>query len=152
MRRALILGLAWVAACANDPPDDDDIIDCALVTDDDDFVIGLEKQGASGLITVTLMSGDPAPPIRGDNTWVVSITSNATPMAGAFVDVVPFMPAHGHGSGKTVEVTEMPEDGQYELSPVNLWMPGVWETKIVVTPEGELDPLDQVVLRFCIPS
>jgi hypothetical protein len=151
MRLVVVLALAcFAAACADDDPPPDDTVDCAAVTDADEFVIGLQKQGARGALTFTIMSGDPAPPVRGDNTWVIELTASSTPVAGAFVSVVPFMPAHGHGAGKFVEVTESTQElGQYELSPVNLWMPGVWETTIAVTSaSGD----DDVVFRFCIPS
>lgn len=130
------------------PPDE---VDCSLVTDDDEFTIGLEKLGASGVFTFTIMAGDPAPPARGDNTWLVQITEGTTPVAGASVLVDPFMPAHQHGPQKGVNVTESTEAvGQYELSPVNLWMPGVWEITIDVTATD--DAQDAALFRFCIPS
>jgi hypothetical protein len=37
--------------------------------------------------------------------------------------------------------------GQYTLSPVNLWMPGVWETTIRATSGATID---SAVFRFCI--
>ena len=39
--------------------------------------------------------------------------------------------------------------GQYELAPVNLWMPGLWETTISAS---SATGTDSVVFRFCIPS
>jgi hypothetical protein len=149
---AVLATASLVPACAGSDSggdDVDDIVNCDTVTDDDDFVIGLHKDGDGGLLGFTLMSGDPAPPIRGDNSWVIQVDAGGTPVSGAAITVTPFMPQHGHGAGKTVLVQEMPDAGQYQLSPVNLWMPGVWETTIDATTEsGE----DQVVFRFCIPS
>lgn len=149
---ALVALLAPVAtACSGDHSmnGDDEPVNCAAITDDDEFVIGLSKPGEAGILTFTIMSGDPAPPIRGDNAWVVEITAAGAPVTNASIAVTPFMPAHGHGAGKPAVVQPMPDPGQYELSPINLWMPGVWETTIDVT---SASGNDQVTFKFCIPS
>lgn len=140
-------------ACSDHDHDDDDgtSYNCAAETTDDEFVVGLAKVGESQRYEFKLMAADPAPPSRGDNAWTLQLSTMAapaTPVAGATLTVTPFMPAHEHGSGKTVEVTPLTEAGQYRLSPVNLWMPGVWETTIRVT---GAEP-DRAVFRFCIPS
>jgi hypothetical protein len=44
----------------------------------------------------------------------------------------------------------MPAAGQYTLSPINMWMPGLWEITISATAGDTVD--DSVVFRFCIPS
>jgi hypothetical protein len=146
----LALGLA---ACGTDGHGDDEPeVDCATVTTDDTFVVGLEKPGTSGLYNFKLMSAVPAPPARGNNTWVVQVNAmNAgvvgAPVDGATIKVTPFMPAHEHGTGVAVVITPMTEPGQYELSPVNLWMQGVWETTIRAT----LDTTsDSAVYKFCV--
>jgi YtkA-like protein len=125
-------------------------IDCSTITGTDQFAVGLQKPGEANALTFTMVSGDPAPPARGDNTWVVQIDTQAAaaPVTNATIDVTPFMPAHQHGAGKAVQVMPMPTAGQYQLAPVNLWMPGVWETTINVT----APTADHVVFRFCIPS
>jgi hypothetical protein len=150
MRHFAIALVCLAAACAGgeDPPVDEEVR-CDEVTDDDEFVVGLNKLGEAGNLGFTLMSGDPAPPIRGDNIWVIQIDENASPVTGAAINVQPFMPAHGHGAGKPVNVAPEASPGQYRLSPVNLWMPGVWETTILVTSPAASD---EVVFRFCIPS
>lgn len=137
------------------PPADDAPVNCAAETRDDDFVIGLDKIGDAQTLDFKLMTADPAPPIRGDNTWVVLVSAMSggvvgAPVAGASMTVTPYMPDHGHPSGKTVHVTPVPgSDGQYQLTPINLWMPGLWETTMDVTSAGGTDT---VVFRFCIPS
>jgi hypothetical protein len=147
---ALILSLAACGGGMDADDDGEEEINCAEVTDDDDFVVGLNKIGESNVLQFTIMSGDPAPPIRGDNSWVVEVKAvGGAAIEGASINVTPFMPAHGHGAGKTVEVEAMPAAGQYQLAPVNLWMPGVWETTVDVTSAGGND---QVVFKFCIPS
>src|SRR5689334_21622560 len=156
MRQFLILGVllaAGASACADDgnSGDDDTSYNCAAETRDDDFVLGLSKPGESSRYEFKLMSADPAPPARGDNTWVLQLNTMiepVTPVSGAIMSVTPFMPDHQHGSGKSVIVTPMPEAGQYKLSPVNLWMPGLWETTIQVNGTDS----DRVVFRFCLPS
>jgi hypothetical protein len=149
-----LIPLLALAACGGgsggNPADAEENIDCSMITGTDQFTIGLSKTGDNGQLTFSIVSGDPAPPTRGDNTWVVQVDTQgaAAPVTGASIDVTPFMPAHQHGAGKSVQVTPMPTAGQYQLSPVNLWMPGVWETTVhVATPSD-----DKVVFRFCIPS
>jgi hypothetical protein len=150
----MILGAALAAgACSDDGGDDDDgtSYNCAAETRDDEFVTGLAKPGEVGTYEFKLLSSDPTPPSRGDNTWVLQLSTIAAPVApvtGASLRVTPFMPDHAHGSGKPVIVTPMTEAGQYQLDPVNLWMPGLWE----ITIQAETTTRDRVVFRFCLPS
>jgi hypothetical protein len=149
----LAVGLSLVgAACGTDGDDGEPDVDCSKVSGADTFVVGLEKPGTNGMLDYKMMSATPAPPARGDNSWVVQINSMASgvvgnPLDGASLTVTPFMPAHQHGSPITVEVTPMADPGTYKLEPVNLWMPGVWETTIRAT-SGTTS--DTVVYRFCI--
>jgi hypothetical protein len=145
----LLLGLA---ACGTNEGDDDAAVDCAKVTGVDTFVVGLEKAGGSGVYNFRLMSAAPAPPARGDNTWIVQVNAmNAgvvgAPIDGAMIKVTPFMPAHQHGAGKMATIMPMTEPGQYELGEVNLWMPGVWETTIRATVGASTD---STIYKFCI--
>jgi len=143
-------------ACASDPtePPDDEPVNCAEETRDDEFAAGLAKSGNGGTLGFTLMTAEPAFPIRGDNTWIIQINQMAGGVAGAPVDgvdmqVTPFMPDHGHPSGKTVTIEPTGTAGQYELAPINFWMPGLWETTIdAASASGD----DVVVFRVCIPS
>ena len=152
MRSFCILALG-LAACADDGGGDDDMpVDCATVTGTDTFTVGLEKPGTSGVYDFKLMSADPAPPARGNNTWVVQVNSMNAGVVGAPVDnatikVTPFMPAHQHGAGVPVTITPMTEPGQYELGTVNLWMQGVWETTIRATVDTTTD---STVYKFCV--
>jgi hypothetical protein len=151
MRLSLILGVALsIGACADDHHDDT-TYDCAKETRDDEFVIGLTKPGAASRLEFKLLSSDPAPPSRGDNTMVLQLSTMAapvTPVSGAPMTVTPFMPDHDHGSGKTVKITPLTEPGQYQLEPVNMWMPGLWE----VTVEVDGANSDRAVFRFCLPT
>ena len=121
-----------------------------MVTGADTFTVGLEKMGQGGTLDFKLLSATPSPPARGDNSWVVQINqtaSGAAPLEGATLQVTPFMPAHQHGSPIMVQITPMPDAGQYKLEPVNLWMPGVWETTIRASAGTSTD---SAVYKFCI--
>ena len=154
MRHWMILCLG-LAACGSSSggADAPDMVDCSTITGTDTFVVGLEHQGKAGLVDFKMMSATPAPPARDDNTWVIEIDSMANgvvgnPIAGAALTATPFMPAHQHGTPKEVIITPTSTSGQYQLAPVNMWMPGVWETTIKVTSPQS----DSAVYRFCIPS
>lgn len=145
----LVLALPLAGACADDTHgDDEEIVDCAKETADQ-YTVGLQKTGT--VLDVKLMSALPAPPTRGDNEWIIHINTvaGAAPVSGATIEVTPFMPKHQHGTPIDVKIEAQSSAGDYKLSPVNLWMPGVWETTIeMVSPSGT----DQVVYKFCIPS
>jgi hypothetical protein len=151
MRSSLLSAvLLSLAACGGD---DTEEVDCETVTGTDTFVVGLDKPGAGGALDFQLMSAEPAPPARDDNSWIVQINSMASGVVGAPIDgatlaVTPFMPAHQHGSPIRAQITPVAgQPGQYAISPVNMWMPGVWETTIQAT-SG--DTTDKAVYRFCI--
>ncbi len=151
MKTCVVLGSILVAACGGDDHDDDPV-DCTAVTGTDEFVVGLQKTGAGGMLDFQLMSAEPAPPARNDNTWVVQVSSMQSgvvgvPIDGATLTVTPFMPEHQHGSPIRVTVTPAGTAGQYLLSPVNLWMPGVWETTIRATSGSTTDT---AIYKFCI--
>jgi hypothetical protein len=157
MRTVLIAVLGLMATgCSDDhhDPGPDDSYNCAADTRGEEFVVGLEKVGAAGALDFRLMSADPSPPSRGDNTWTLQLNAMSggtvgSPQTGATITVTPFMPDHQHGTAIRVLVEEMADPGRYKLSPVNLWMPGVWETTIQAsTPSGT----DEVVYTFCLPS
>jgi hypothetical protein len=151
----LALGVT-LAACGGEghgtdgDHDADEAVNCAQLVADQ-FVLGFQKAGQAGVLDFRIMSATPAPPARQDNAWSVQINALAGGAAaeGAMITVTPFMPAHGHGAGKPVTVTAGSEPGRYELTPINLWMPGVWETTVdVKSAAGN----DKVVFKFCIPS
>lgn len=157
MRTVVALGLVSLGlatACSDGHSshgDGGESYNCAAEDRDDDFVVGLTKPGQSNKLSFKLLSATPAPPARGDNTWIVEISSIATstPMTGVTMVATPFMPDHQHGTPISVEVTPQATDGQYELAPVNMWMPGLWQTTIEAQAGADTD---KVVFAFCIPS
>jgi hypothetical protein len=143
-----------LAACGTSSmTGDDQTYNCATETRADTFVVGLDKVGQSGNLDFKLMTADPAPPARDDNTWTVQISSMTggvvgQGVAGMQLQVTPFMPDHQHGTPIQVGITDK-GGGTYELSPVNLWMPGLWQTTIqAASGSGS----DAAVFAFCIPE
>ncbi|HYJ08652.1 MAG TPA: FixH family protein [Polyangiaceae bacterium] len=116
--------------------------------DFDAYQAGMSKQAEPGKLTVQLLESDPAPPeVRTDNTWWLRLSdAEGEPLREAELLVTPYMPKHQHGSAEVV-VEEL-DDGEYELSPIELIMPGVWEIPVSVTPP-ESEP-SEVTFRFCI--
>jgi hypothetical protein len=109
------------------------------------YVANLEKAGAS--MKFVLMAADPAPPAQGKNTWTLRLLDGGgQPVSGAKVEVVPFMPDHGHGSSVVPKVTDK-GDGTYSIELVYLIMPGVWQTTITATTASGQD---KAVFDFCI--
>jgi len=156
MRRSLLLvTVVALAACHGSSTDSPDAGNaCATETRADTFVVGLEKQGSKGNFAFKLMSSTPAPPSRGNNTWIVEVDALSAgiagaPISGAVMSAVPFMPDHGHGSALAVNITTTATPGQYQLDPVNLWMPGYWETTVTASQGGMTDA---AIFKFCIPN
>lgn len=148
MRIAIALTL-FAAACSSDHHEEGPY-NCAAEDRDDEFVAGIEKTGMSGTLTFKLLEATPAPPARGDNTWVLQLTSAAAaPVTGAAMIVTPFMPDHQHGTPTSVVIEPMTEAGKYKLAPINMWMPGLWQTTIEAQSGSDTD---KAVFAFCIPT
>ena len=146
--------MASLAACSTSASVPEDAPPtCSSDPGVDTYLAGLEKVGVNGMLDFQLVSADPAPPMRDDNTWIVQIDSISDgvvggPAIGLTLVVSPFMPSHQHGSPIEVIVTPSTSvAGQYTLSPINLWLPGVWQTTIAAT-EGAVS--DRAVYTFCI--
>jgi hypothetical protein len=131
---------------------------CAADTRGEVYTPGMAQAGVGMLYDFKLMTATPPPAIVGDgnNEWVVEIDQMANgvvgdPVSGVAADitVTPYMPDHKHGSPIAVEVTAASAPGQYTLNPINLWMPGLWETTITLT-QGTT--FDKVVFSFCLSS
>ena len=148
MKYLVLISLAACGGGSSGTSDADDAVDCSTVTGVDTFTVGLEKTGTAGAVDFKLMSIAPAPVVRGNNTWVVQLDAIAdgSPMAGATVSATPFMPAHQHGSPITPVVMATANPGEYSISSINLWMPGVWTTTIALSAPSA----DRAVYSFCV--
>jgi hypothetical protein len=134
-------------ACSDGPDDNNDVVDCDDEPRADVYAAGMSKLGDSG-VEFVLVSSDPTPPDRGDNNWTLQVLESAAPTDGLILDVVPFMPDHGHGTPKIAEIEPVGSDGMYEVTTVNLWMPGLWEVTVSASDTGGL--IDSAVFAFCI--
>ena len=143
------LNLAGPACGNNDHAVADAVANCVNDPRGEAFVVGLTKTGKDNRLTFALREATPAPPSRGDNVWLVDISQGGTPLVGATVAVKPFMPDHRHGSAiDTVVTPDTTVPGRYQLAPVNLWMPGIWEITVTATPAGGTK--DLAIFSFCI--
>jgi hypothetical protein len=122
---------------------------CATDSRGETYLPGMSQAGKNHLVTVKLMTSTPGPPIKGNNDWVIEVgdATTSAPLDGLTVTAVPFMPDHGHGTPIKVAITPTGQ-GTYKLSPVNLFMAGLWQVTINLTTADM--KVDQVVFSFCI--
>lgn len=148
LRAALVLALVPAAACSDDVPPDDTTYNCDADDRDEPFAVGLERMGPGGTL-FTIVSADPVQPRRGNNFWQIRVMRSGAPVTdAAALKVTPFMPDHGHSPSVRATWTPRTEAGHYDVGPINLWMPGVWELTFEDTPAGM--PRDSVLFTFCI--
>ena len=145
------LGCSQASPAAGDagaPPADGTPSFCATDVRAQSYHPGLQQAGKAGKLAVQLDSIAPAPVARGDNRWTFTLLDAAgAPVTGATVSVLPYMPDHRHGSAITPAVAPGTKPGEYVLSRLNLFMPGLWQ--ITLTPvAGALT--DDVVFTFCV--
>jgi hypothetical protein len=156
MRPVLVLVIVAAAACGSgsSPPDADEALACMTSGRGDNFVAGLEHTGRSGMLDFKLLSATPAPPARFLNAWTLQINTMSSgvvgaPATGASMVVTPYMPDHQHGAGAYIVQIKETADGKYELSEINLSMPGYWE----ITIDAQAGAVhDTVVYKFCIQA
>lgn len=127
---------------------------CASETRADAYSAGLEKTSTSGNLVVRLLESQPGPPQKGDNTWTLQLRNGAgSPLTGATLNVTPYMPDHGHGTpiqAVSRELQPPTAAGQYSTSPINLFMPGLWQVTITATPTTAPQTPESVMFPFCI--
>ena len=122
---------------------------CLTEDRDDPYVPGMEKVGANGY-RVALGASVPGPPEKGDNHWTVQVhDATGAAVNDLGIDVIPFMPDHGHGTPVAEIVTATGAEGLYEIDRVNLWMRGLWTNRVVLR-DAQGAELDRVTFAFCI--
>ncbi len=160
---AMLASALVLVGCGSSDPDEDEPYDCATETRDDTFSIGMSHTGDGGF-EVILDEASPAPPSRGDNTWQIRVLDDAgDPVSDLAVGVTPCMVDHGHGTPITPETTTGAAAGELAVSPINLWMPGLWRVSVVLfegdavaldcatgLPESQADVVDTIEFAFCI--
>lgn len=70
------------------------------------------------------------PPVIGASSvqMIIRDAASGAPVSGLELEVVPWMPAMGHGSAVKPTSNE-PEPGTYELTGVVMFMPGTWQLR-----------------------
>ena len=100
----------------------------------------------SGALTIAVRFA-PDPPTAGeDAAQLVFTDATGAPVAGLDLSVVPWMPAHGHGTSVNPTITEA-TPGVFLASPLYLFMPGSWELRMTIG--GTVD--DTAKASFEIP-
>ncbi len=122
---------------------------CAMDPRVQAYAVGLEAKADDGAMKIRFMDANPAPPTKGTNEWTIQVLDGADkPIDNATITVKPFMPDHGHGSSIVPQSTWMKSNGTYDITLVNLFMPGVWQITFTVQPLGGTP--DTVVFTFCV--
>lgn len=113
------------------------------------YAAGMSQEAMGGTVKVTLVDSVPAPPAETLNEWTVELTdADGKPVTDATITVKPWMPDMGHGSSITPQVTPMAAAGMYQISLIDLFMPGIWTNTFTIATPSE--PLTTAVFTFCI--
>jgi hypothetical protein len=113
------------------------------------YAVGLSRTATGAPLKVTFVDATPRPPGEEMNAWTVRVTdANGDPVTGATITLKPWMPDMGHGSSITPQITPMGEDGMYQVTLIDLFMPGIWSNTFTIKTASE--PLATAVFTFCI--
>jgi len=100
---------------------------------------------AAGAYGIDVRTSPTQPPSAGVLSVELRIVDRAgTPAEGLTLDVVPSMPAHGHGASVKPTVS-VKGGGVYVVESVGLYMPGAWQLQTTLqgsTPDVATIPLD----------
>ncbi len=110
----------------------------------------LEKSGDLGVLDFVVLGTEPFPPAKGDNTFRVQIRDEQGELVDGPLLVDAKMPDHGHGARVAPEVTFDPDAREYVISPLNFFMPGVWEIDLQCPSEDSDAMIDSVQFFFCV--
>ncbi|MBK7863910.1 MAG: hypothetical protein IPJ65_35940 [Archangiaceae bacterium] len=148
-RIASVLLPSLLACSGGGPPAMPDAGDvgCKSRSGADVYAAGMSKRSSSGRVMAVLLSADPAPPERGNNAWSVKLTGARGEALDGELAVTPYMPEHGHGTSVAPGV-ERQGDGSWKVSPLYLFMPGIWE--VTLAPSADAGAADSPVFSFCI--
>jgi len=129
----------------------DDTVSCRDDPRLDVYTDNMDKPGELGVLTFRFSDFEPAPPAKGSNTFHVQASdANGLSVTGS-LGVGLTMPDHGHGTSVKPLVTLDAATSTYSVTPLYLFMPGVWRIEFDAAPVGsESMPLDRVTLHFCV--
>ncbi|HTO98112.1 MAG TPA: FixH family protein [Myxococcales bacterium] len=122
--------LAFAAACGSDSsgtPDSGDVVNCQNDSRVTAYTPNMTVNSTGGTMKFSLVQSNPGPPATGNNTWSLKITNTSgTGLPGLSLGYKTIMPDHGHGSPITNPSITDNGGGNYTVTPVDLFMPGVW--------------------------
>jgi hypothetical protein len=123
-------------------------------TDDlrlDVYTDNMAKEGELGALTFRFSDFEPAPPAKGSNTFRVQVTNPSGDVLTHGLAVSLIMPDHGHGTSIKPVVSLDAASGVYTVTPLYLFMPGVWRiTFDAAAARSDAAALDRVDLHFCV--
>lgn len=127
--RSLVLAMLMTACSAASAGD-------AANGSADDPYASIASSGAS----IELRTAPAAPPVRGKVQLEALVRDAAgRPRDGLTIDVVAWMPSHGHGANGTPVVTPL-GDGSYRIDGCALTMAGAWQIRMTMRgPDGSED-------------
>jgi len=114
------------ASDAGDLDAPDGAVECSSKPNVDTYAAGLQKPGVAGQLVFELVSSAPAPPARGNNTFVVKVHSADGAALSGELSAKLDMPEHGHPTTVQPTITFDPDRGVYTLDPMYLFMVGLW--------------------------
>lgn len=118
------------------------------------IVTGMSRTSEDGSVAVRLEEAAPVPPVIGDNSWTVEVTSDGEPVvdagdSDAQVIANIYMAEHDHNVRKR---GTMIEPGVFEFAQFPISMNGYWEITIQVLSDADASDHDDVVFGFCVES
>jgi hypothetical protein len=115
----------------------------------DAWKLPLAKASAMGSFNVTLLKSQENIPLIGDTTtWTLQIADPSGAMiSNADVSVLPWMPDHHHGTSVKAAAKAMATAGQYQVTPLYLFMAGYWTITFTITTPAATDT---VVFSLCL--
>ena len=125
MMRALLFAFLAVAACSSTSAGSAENFPA------DAYATGTTDSGKYKVEIRTAPTQPPSPGTLSVDLAVFDAATNA-PVPGLGVDVVPWMPAMGHGTSVTPTVTEK-GGGHYVADDVSLFMQGDWQLRLTFT-------------------
>jgi hypothetical protein len=98
---------------------------------------GLTVASASGQLSIGLWWSPPQPTVGYDATQLAITDATGAPVTGLTLEIIPWMPAHGHGASVLPTVSET-APGVYVATPLDFFMAGNWELMTAINrPTGD---------------
>lgn len=152
MKARLLLGLLAMG-CASEPGSSSETereaadVTCQHDRRVEDFYAGVVMRGHRGALFV-LRAAKPTWPNVGTNSWKLMVSDmERMPFTNATVQARASMPDHGHDASWLTAV-ELSPQGEVDLAPLELFMPGVWQVDLRLESQG--GELDDASLVFCV--